>query len=310
MKEKTFISVIVYAYNVEDSIADFILKIDFFLNNNFNSYEIIIVNDDSKDNTEDEIFNIKDIVKGNVTIVSLSQKHGVDRALFAGADISIGDFIFEFESIIIDYPMELILDMYRKSTIEDYDIILATSDKAENLLVKTYFRVIKKLSNKKIILDNSQLRLVTRRALYKMADDKEIITNRSIMYKNCGFEWTEIVYSTDSYKIKNKKRIDKRIIKDLKAVMIYTQLFTKLPFFFSGLFLVFFLMILLSGTLNLSLITLEKICNKLLLGTISLGFTMIFLILGIMYKSINMLINIGINSNSYKVKSIKRINKY
>ena len=310
MKEMTFISVITYAHNVEDSIADFILKIDSFLNNNFNSYEIIIVNDDSKDNTEDEIFNIKDIVKGNVTIVNLWQKHGVDRALFAGGDISIGDFVFEFESIIIDYPMNLILDMYRKSTIENYDIVLATGDKAENLLVKTYFKVIKRLSNKKIILDNSQLRLLTRRALYKMADNKEIITNRSIMYKNCGFEWTEIVYSTDSYKIKNKKRINKRIIKDLKAVMIYTQLFTKLPLLFSGLFLLFFLMILLSGTLNSSLITLEKICNKLLLGTISLGFTLIFLILGIMYKNINMLINIGINSHSYKVKNIKRINKY
>lgn len=310
MKEMTFISLIIYAHNDEKRIADLIIKMDSFLNNNFNSYEIIIVNDDSRDNTEKEIFKIKDDVNGNVTVVNLLERHGVDRALFAGTDISIGDFIFEQESVAIEYPMELILEMYKKSSLEGYDILFSKSDSTENLFNRTYFNIVKGLSSHKIRLEDSHLRLVTRRALYSMAGNKEIITNRNIMYKNCGFEWNEIVFDSTPIPRANKKKASRRISQDLKAMLIYTKLFSRLPFLLSGLFLIFTFSILLSGIFNSSFLILDDISNRLVLSSICFGFALIFLILGIMYKSINILISIEMNSNPYKVKSIKRINRY
>lgn len=308
MKEMTFISLIVYAHNEEQYIADFILKMDSLLNNNFNSYEIIVVNDDSNDNTENEIFKIKDIVKGNVTVVNLHERHGVDRALFAGTDISIGDFIFELESITIDYPMELILDMYKKSSVEGFDIVLAKNQSSEKFLDKTYINIMKGLSSQKINLDNSQLRLVTRRALYSMANSKDVVTNRNIMYKNCGFEWTNIFYNPISPKL--GKRTPRKVTQDLKVIMLYTKLFSRLPFLLSVLFLLSTVVVLLIGAFDMSFVDLGGSISNTVIAFISFGFSLVFLVLGIMYKSIDILMKTEVNTNPYKVKSIKRINRY
>ena len=54
-KEKNFISVVVYVHNNEDNIINFLEKINNKLDENFENYEIICVNDKSSDNSVQEI---------------------------------------------------------------------------------------------------------------------------------------------------------------------------------------------------------------------------------------------------------------
>ena len=51
MKEKAFISAVIYSYNNETVIRDKIIEIDNYLNQFFENYELIIVNDGSVDDT-------------------------------------------------------------------------------------------------------------------------------------------------------------------------------------------------------------------------------------------------------------------
>lgn len=310
MKETTYISFIAYAYNDEDNIIEFLTKVDSFLYENFASYEIILVNDNSKDDTLDEIYKAKDIVKGNVTVINLWEKHGVDRALFSGTDISIGDYIYELESINVDYPMEVILDMYYRSTKEGYDMVFAKPNAPLNFVTKAYAGIIKRISKEKVNFENSTLRLVTRRALYAMTKNKAIITDRNIKYKNCGFSWVNMFYDLITPLKKQNNKMDFKTARVFLALSIYTKVFDRIPFFLSGLFFVFGLLSILTGILNSKLTWISMKPNYIIATIVSIGFSLVFLVLGMGYKKLNIIINSQMNTEVYKVKDIKRINKY
>ena len=60
----------------------------------------------------------------NITIINMGFSHGLEAAMNAGIDLSIGDFVFEFDSCYMDYDKSLIMDVYFKS-LEGYDIVSA-----------------------------------------------------------------------------------------------------------------------------------------------------------------------------------------
>lgn len=112
-KEKNYVSAVVYAHNNEKNIKDFINKINNVLNNTFEKYEIIFVNDASTDKTREIISEeSKLITTGIVTTINMSFLQGVETAMNAGIDLAIGDFVFEFDSIELDYDLSLITDIY------------------------------------------------------------------------------------------------------------------------------------------------------------------------------------------------------
>jgi len=268
-----------------------------FLYDKFTSYEIILVNDNSTDETVNRAFEVKDLVKGNVTIVDLKNHIGVGTALNSGTDISIGDLIYEIESILVDYPLEIMLDMYNELSKEGKDIIILKSNEKPRLIRRIYNNLIKWLSNNKIDPISSKIRLVTRRALYSVTKDKNIITDRCILYKNSQFDWTNKYYLPVEKSINNENLLN-RLSKDIKSLMIHTKVFNKLPFLLSLIFFIF-------SIVNLLL----KSNFKLGVSLISLGFSSILIILGLLYSKLDIILNKDIKLD-YKVKSITRINRY
>ena len=98
-KEKNFVSAVVYLYNEENSVKKFLTSLNELLKTNFEKYEIICVNDTSTDNTAKAVeeFCDENSVK-SLTMIDTSFFQGVENAMVAGLDISIGDFVFEFDS--------------------------------------------------------------------------------------------------------------------------------------------------------------------------------------------------------------------
>ncbi|MGL6131871.1 MAG: glycosyltransferase, partial [Fusobacteriaceae bacterium] len=121
-KEKNFVSVVAYLKNNERDIQDFTQKMDELLKNNFEAYEFVFVNDNSNDNTKDKLKEISDSLTGNVVVVDLAYDHGLEVAMLAGVDFAIGDFIFEFDTIVSNYDFEEVLKIYNKS-LEGFDIV-------------------------------------------------------------------------------------------------------------------------------------------------------------------------------------------
>ena len=107
-KEKNFASAVVYCYNDAATIGKFIESLDQTLANNFLKYEIVVVNDAS---TDDSVAIIKKFAahkEGKViTVLNMSHYQGLESAMNAGVNLSIGDFVYEFDSANADFDWDL-----------------------------------------------------------------------------------------------------------------------------------------------------------------------------------------------------------
>ena len=98
-KEKSFASVVIYVHNAEKRIENFLKTIIEVMEGNFEHSEIICVNDSSDDNSLALIKKTSEIASTtSVSVVNMSYFHGLELSMNAGLDLSIGDFVFEFDN--------------------------------------------------------------------------------------------------------------------------------------------------------------------------------------------------------------------
>lgn len=135
-KEKNFISIVAYFYNNPQSCLNFFKAVEDsrIFSDHFENYEIIIVNDGSDPKKLDEI---KNGLKTNchfkqINFVNMSKYQGIEAAINAGNDFAIGDFIYEFDTLEINYDIDLIFQVYEKA-LEGFDIVSAVPNKTEKL---------------------------------------------------------------------------------------------------------------------------------------------------------------------------------
>lgn len=50
-----------------------------------------------------------------MSMINLSYYQGVEAAMNAGRDLSVGDFLFEFDQCTMDFEEGLIMKVYKKS---------------------------------------------------------------------------------------------------------------------------------------------------------------------------------------------------
>jgi dolichol-phosphate mannosyltransferase len=196
-KEKNFISAVVYLHNNESLIGNFLQSIDKQLDENFDKYEIICVNDHSTDNSIQEIKKIANCIKGALSIINLSFYQGLELAMNAGMDLSIGDFVYEFDSIVMDYPIETIMKIYRRS-LEGFDIVSVGPQSIERRSSKLFYSVYNKFSNTNYKIRTESFRILSRRAINRVHAMSRTIPYRKAFYANCGLKTDMIIYDNQS----------------------------------------------------------------------------------------------------------------
>ncbi len=137
------ISIIMPAYNVEKYIEEAILSI---LNQNFNDYELIIINDGSNDNTF-SVINKYNKKYSKIKIIN-QKNNGLSEARKNGLDIAQGKYIYFMDSDDILEPNALnIMANKIKSNKECYVFNAKFKNELENDWGKSR-------DNKKVILNN------------------------------------------------------------------------------------------------------------------------------------------------------------
>lgn len=104
--EKPLISLVVPVFNEETSIALFVETIERILSGENCTYELIFVDDGSRDNTLDVLRSAK-ARNPAIVILSLSRNFGKDAAMTAGLDHAKGDAVIPMDVDLQD-PPELI----------------------------------------------------------------------------------------------------------------------------------------------------------------------------------------------------------
>lgn len=121
MEQKLDISVVVPLYNEEESLPELVAWIRRVVEDNNLSYEIIMVDDGSTDNSWSVVERLKSeypAIRG----ISFSRNYGKSAALYCGFEMARGEVVFTMDADLQDSPDE-IPEMRRMIIEEGYDLV-------------------------------------------------------------------------------------------------------------------------------------------------------------------------------------------
>lgn len=314
-KEKNFISIVVYIHNSKTSIITFLETVNKIFEENFEKYEYIFVNDDSKD---DSILDIKEHIKCNwggrlVNIVNMGAFQGVESSMSAGVDLAIGDFVFEFDNTSINYPENLIMDIYQKA-LKGYDVVAAVPNNSSKNLSSDIFYKLYNFAriNKKYKLQRETFRIISRRAINRVKMATKSITYRKVSYLDCGLPYAFIKYSeanTDNKITHDPFENNMRKNLGINSLILFTNIVSQITITLSIFFLIF--------AICIGIYTIQAYLGASkpvegwapLMGFLSVGFTGVFTIFAIVIKYLALILNMIFKKKSYLIESIEKVTK-
>ena len=192
------ISVVVSCYNEEKALPHYYNKMKEIMNNmNYVDFEIILVNDGSKDNTLKEM---QELARNDARIkfINFSKNFGKEAAMYAGFEYSKGDFIAVMDADLQD-PPELLEEMYKGIKEENYDCVATrrTTRKGEppirSFFARMFYRLINRISKTEMVDGARDYRLMTRQMLNAILSMKEYNRYSKGLFSFVGFDtkWLE-----------------------------------------------------------------------------------------------------------------------
>ena len=306
-KEKNFISAVVYVRNNEKTVKDFLLRINKALSAVFNKYEIICVNDASYDDSAKVIKEISDSeLSCPLSIVNMSFEQGLEMSMNAGVDLAIGDFVFEFDSVSIDFDESVISEIYFHS-LKGFDIVSAVSDRKKQTSSKLFYRFFNKHANAQHKIGTETFRVLSRRAINRVHSLSKTIPYRKALYANCGLKIDSICYkSTENSKQTTKSSFKFKTATD--TLILFTDIGYKLSMALT------FLMILATVAIGIYTIVVyltgQPVPGFTTMMLVMTGaFFGIFAILTIIIKYLSLLVDLIFKKQRYIIESIEKVNK-
>lgn len=162
------ISIITPVYNEEENINCFYDAVTAVMKQVGMDYELIYVNDGSRDGTEKEISRLA-AADPHVRAVSLARNFGHQIALTCGMDLSIGDAIITLDGDM-QHPPALIPALIARWQ-EGYDIVQTVRETTENASLfkrvtsAAYYKLMNAISVTPVVPGGSDFRLMDRKAL-------------------------------------------------------------------------------------------------------------------------------------------------
>lgn len=174
MKKDT-LSIIVPCYNEEESLELFYKEFNKCIKKIKNiNYELILVNDGSKDKTLEIILRLAQKDK-NIKYISFSRNFGKESAMYAGLQNSIGDYVAIMDADLQD-PPSLLGKMLETLRNEDYDSVATrrVTRKGEppirSFFAGLFYKIINKISNADIVDGARDYRLMNRKMVDAIID--------------------------------------------------------------------------------------------------------------------------------------------
>lgn len=129
------ISVIVPLYNEEESIPELVDWINKVMYENNFSYEVILVDDGSKDNSWAEIQKLAETY-GSVRAIKFKRNYGKSAALHSGFEMAQGSVVITMDADLQDSPDE-IPGLYNMIDKEGFDVVSGWKKKRYDPISKT-----------------------------------------------------------------------------------------------------------------------------------------------------------------------------
>lgn len=195
------ISILIPAYNEEEVLQQLYDRLNKVISTiPFYDFEILFVNDGSKDSTLQQIKSLRE-KDHNISYVNLSRNFGKETAMIAGLDYAAGDAVIIIDADLQD-PPELIPEMIRYWEMGYDDVFAKRRSRAgESWLKKTtastYYKILQKMTRIPIQKNTGDFRLLDRRCVEALKQIRETQRYTKGMFSWIGYNKKEILFDRD-----------------------------------------------------------------------------------------------------------------
>ena len=305
MKHKKFVSAVAYVHDAENDIEKFLQTLYSVLESNFETFEIICVNDSSADDSKNAIRKFADTISNcMVSMVNTGFYQGVEQAMLAGLDLAIGDFVFEFDDIVLDYEPNLIMKCYDKC-IQGLDIV-SCGNGGKRISSKIFYSIYNRHSGSQYDLKSESFRIISRRAINRVYSMSPNPIYRKALYRNCGLKTDYVRYKGQSVVPSRKHVLKNPQDTALTSLILFTNVAYK-----AAIALTIFMMIATLGSLGY-IIAIYITGNPVegyttMMALLSGALFGIFAILAVMIKYLSVLLRLVFQRQKYVLESIEKL---
>lgn len=162
-----FLSLVVPSYNEEENVALFYSEVKKVFADKVKDYEVIFVDDGSKDKTYAELVRLNS-ENDNVRVISFSRNFGKEAAIYAGLEAARGDRVCLIDADLQQRP-EVVLEMLEEmDKDETVDCVTAYQKKRKegkilSGLKSCFYKLISRISEVDFVNGASDFRLMKRK---------------------------------------------------------------------------------------------------------------------------------------------------
>lgn len=309
-KEKNFVSAVVYVHNAEERVESFLKVLINVMETNFEHSEIICVNDFSEDDSLKMIKKVSSLASStSVSVINMSYFHGLEMAMNAGLDMSIGDFVFEFDNTVLDYSEDMIIKVYNRS-LEGFDIVSASSDKRQKMSSSVFYRVFDMFTHLSYKMRTESFRILSRRVINRISSMNKAVPYRKALYANCGLKTDNLTYEAQGIKAKVEDKREKKYRTRLAtdSLILFTEVGYKFAKLMTGLMMLMSLfMIVYSVVVYATAHPVEGWTTTIMF--LSVAFFGMFGILTIIIKYLQILLDLIFKRKQYSFESIEKLTR-
>ncbi len=236
------ISVVVPLFNEEESLPELVAWIEKVMAENNFSYEIVMVDDGSKDNSWQVIENLQN-KNSNIKGIKFRRNYGKSAALFCGFEVAQGDVVITMDADLQDSPDE-IPGLYSMIKNDGFDLVSGWKKKrhdpvlTKNLPSKLYNWTVRRMSGIKLHDMNCGLKAYRKNVVKSIEVYGEMHRYIPVLAKWAGFKNIgEKVVKHSERKYGVTKFGIERFVRgplDLLSVMFISR-FVKRPMHFFGI---------------------------------------------------------------------------
>lgn len=311
-KEKKFISLIIYLHNTGGYLKYFLDTAISFCNSNFEQFEIVCVDDACQDDTIEILrkYVEEHRVEAMVNVVHMGFFQGLESSMNAGRDLAIGDFVYEFDDIFVDYDPQVIRRVYDK-LIEGNDIVAARSRGKLRFTSKVFYALYNNTSRGNGKIGPETFRVISRRAINRIKSMGQYIPYRKAVYANCGLNTATVFYESKDVRVRLKNKIvaSERTTLALDSFIYFTDVLERLSVFLCAIFLLF--------SVGMGIYIILDMFNKnrpvegwlSTMSFLALGFFGVFALLTIILKYLSVMLNLIFKQQRYLVSDIEKVVK-
>lgn len=309
-KELKFISVVAYVRNSRGQIERFLQDVMGTCSRLFDRCELVLVNDASDDGSVEEIHRYLEEHPADymVSIIRMGEFQGLEASMNAGRDIAIGDYVYEFDDLYIDYDLKVIEEVYRKC-LEGNDIVSAAGDARLRLTSRLFYQIYNHAGTGGYRLGQSAFRLLSRRAINRVKAMGAYIPYRKAVYMNCGLQAARVVYRSKDGKDSVTRHFhrDERTGLAVDSFIYFTDVMERVSFILSILFLTIVIAVVIYVIASLFVDARLESGWTSLMGFMSVGFFGVFTLLTIILKYLSVLVDLVFRKQHYLIEDVEKI---